>query len=85
MHTQLFHVGDQVRRGVVGQIAVRPRASGAALVEYDRAIVRGVEETAVHRAGAGARPAVKEHHRRPAWISRLFPVHFMPAVQSEMA
>ena len=69
MRAQLLHVGDQMRRSVVGQVSVRSRTSGAALVEYDDPVVRRIEEAAVHRTGTGARPAVKEHNRHPARIS----------------
>src|SRR3546814_16082947 len=44
---QALHVGDQQRRGVVGELAERCRAAGAALVEDDDAIMARVEEAAV--------------------------------------
>src|SRR5258706_12821124 len=85
MRTQHLHVGDRVRRGVVRQVSGRPGPPGAALVEYDDAVVQRIEEAAVQGAGARAWTAVQEHDGRPVRISRLFPVHFMTAVQSKMA
>src|SRR3546814_15017923 len=57
---QALHVGDQQRRGVVGELAERCRAAGAALVEDDDAIMARVEEAAVVGAGPGTRAAVQE-------------------------
>src|SRR3546814_20519720 len=85
-HTTLFRsrqVGDQRRRGVVGELAERCRAAGAALVEDDDAIMARVEEAAVVGAGPGTRAAVQEHDRAPFRIAGNFPVHGVAAVQVE--
>ena len=42
-----------------------PRAAAAALVEQDRAVSAGIEETAMGGFAAGAGPAVEEDGRVP--------------------
>ena len=62
---QRLDVGHQVLGGVLLEPAERPRSAGAALVEYDHSPEFRVEEPAMHRTGAGTRPAM-EKQRRPA-------------------
>ncbi len=85
MRTQLLHVGDQVRGGIAGEFTVWTRAAGTALVEDHDAIVRRIEEAPVHRARAGARSAVHEHHWHAVVVSRYLPVHLVVLVQPEIA
>ena len=85
MPAQRLDVGDQVLGGVVLQAAQRARASGAALVEDDHAPELGIEEAAMHRAGAGARAAVQEQHRPAARIAHLLPVHDVVGRERQVA
>src|SRR5512132_1756498 len=72
--TQRFDVGDQQRSGVVGERAVRRRASAAALIEDDDAVVAWVEEPAVRGGCPRTRAAVQEQHRHTARVAGLLPV-----------
>ena len=85
MAAQGLDVGDQVLGGVVLQAAERTRPAGAALVEDDHAPELGVEEAAMHRAGAGARAAVQEQHRPAARVADLLPVHDMAGRERQVA
>ena len=77
---QTLDVGDQ-GRGVVGaQAALRLGASGTALVEDHDPPVLGIEETPVHRAGAGTGPAMQEQDRLSGLVSGLLPIHQMRGV-----
>ena len=69
---QCFDVTDEVRGRVVGNLAVRSRATGAALIEQDDPVRLRVEEAAVLRLGAAARPAVDEENGLPLRVARLF-------------
>ena len=71
--------------GVVLQAAERARPPGAALVEDHDAPEIRIEEAAMHRAGAGARPAVQEQHRPAARIAHLLPVHDVAARERQVA
>src|SRR3546814_1902415 len=74
---------DVCSSDLVGELAERCRAAGAALVEDDDAIMARVEEAAVVGAGPGTRAAVQEHDRAPFRIAGNFPVHGVAAVQVE--
>ena len=82
---QRLDVGDQVRGGVVAQLAQRAGAAGAALVEDHHAPMAGVEEAAMHRAGPGARAAVQKQRRLAARVAHLLPVHDMAARERQQA
>ncbi|TXL72275.1 DUF3987 domain-containing protein [Vineibacter terrae] len=82
---QLLEVVDQVRRRVVGDVAQRQGAPGAALVEDDDAIEGWIEEAAMHRRRAGAGAAVQEHDGHAVGIAALFPVERMAAVDRQHA
>ena len=45
----------------------------------------GVEEAAVHRAGARAGPAMQEQHRLAARVAHLLPIHDVPAGERQQA
>src|SRR5262249_54099354 len=85
MAAQPLEVGDQVRRGVVGDLAEWLGAAGAALVEDDDVIVGGIEEAAMHGAGAGARPAMEEYHRRALRVAALLVVDLVRSAHRKIA
>jgi hypothetical protein len=85
MPAQRLDVGDKVACRVVGQLAQRGGAAGAALVEYDDAVVRGIEEPAVRRRGARARAAVQEQRRQAVALAGLLPIERVAAVDAEPA
>ena len=82
---QALDVGHEVGRGVGLEAAQRRRAAGAALVVDHDAVVRRVEELAVHRARTRAGAAVQEDDRHAVGIAAFFPVHAVPAVEVEEA
>lgn len=83
MPAQALDIVDQMGSGIVGQVAMRPRAAGPALVENDNAVVMGIEEPAMGRGRAGTRPAMQEDDRRPFRVAALFPVHGVAAIEIE--
>jgi len=83
--SQRFHVGDQMRRGVVGQLAMRRGAAAAALVEQNDAVACRIEEPPLHRRGAGAGPAVHEQHRDAIRVAGRFPVDAMATCRFQHA
>jgi hypothetical protein len=85
MLAQGFHVGDEMRRRVVAQLAERQRAAGAALIENDDAVMVGVEIAPMVGRGAGARPAMQEHHRHAVGVAADLPIHLMQAIEIKQA
>ena len=85
MPAQRLDVGHQVLGGVVLQAAERAGPPGAALVEDHHAPEIRVEEPPMHRAGAGARPAVQEQRRPSPRIPHLLPIHDVAAGQRQVA
>ena len=85
MAAQDLDIRDEVRRGVVLQAAQRTRPSRAPLVENDDAPVVRIEETTMHRAGAGAGAAVQEQHRPSIGVAGLLPIHDMTAGERQIA
>jgi len=82
---QLLDVGHQQRGRVVGDFAQRRRTAGAALVEYDDAVVRRIKKAAVRGGSTGARAAMQEQHRRACGIAGLFEIHAMSPVEGQHA
>src|SRR5262249_5413684 len=76
---------DEVPRGVVDGVRVRARAAGAALVEQHGAVVAGVEEAALRRAAAGARPAMQQQDRLAGRLAALLPIHHLALVARQLA
>ena len=85
MPPQCLDVGDQILRGVVLQAAERARPSRTALVEDDHPPELGIEEAAMHRAGAGAGTTVQEQHRPATRIADLLPVHDVVGRERQVA
>ena len=85
VRAQLLEVGDQRPGRVVDDPGGGRRAAGAALVEEHDAPERGIEEAAVVRQAAAARPAVQEHDRRPVADAAFLPVQRVPAVDRQPA
>ena len=85
MGPELFHVGHEIARGVVLQLAERHRAAAAALVEYDDAIELRIEEPAMDRRRAGARSAVQEHDGHALGIAALLPIARVPTIDRQHA
>jgi hypothetical protein len=77
--SQRFHVGDQVRGGVVGKFAVRRGAAAAALVEQDDPVTRRVKKSSLVGRGAGSGAAVHEQHRNTLGVAGGFPVDAVDA------
>ena len=82
---QLFEIGNEVPRGVRLQAAMRRRPAGAALVEEEDLVARGIEQPPVVRPRAAARPAVQEHRGLPLGIAAELPVEFVPVTDIEPA
>jgi hypothetical protein len=85
LRAQPLHVGDQVPGRVVGQLAQRRRAPGAALVEDDDAVVGRIEEAAVVGRGARARPAVQENDGLAGRVAGDLPVDAVVPVRLQPA
>ena len=83
MRAQALEIGDEMRRGVIGERAQRSRLAGAALVIDDDAIERRVVEAPMIRRAAAARSAMQEHDRGAAWIAGLLPVHGVQRIELE--
>ena len=85
---QCLHVRDQVPGGVHRQI--RPRlpgmgqgASAPALVEQNNAVALGVEDSAMVRRAASARPPVDEYRRDSLRVAARLPVHHLAVTDIE--
>src|SRR5207342_2168870 len=82
---QQFDVTDKVPGGVVDEVCVRRRTAAATLVEQDDPVLRGIVEPAHLRAAAGARAAMKQHHRLALRIAALLVIQRMAAVDLQGA
>src|SRR5262245_63048436 len=80
---QTFDIGQQMGGRVVGNLAERYRAAGAALIENHDAPMLRVEEAPMHRSCAGAGSAVQKQRRGAARVPGLFPIHYMARVEPE--
>jgi hypothetical protein len=80
---QCFDVADEVHRRIVGNLAVRSRAAGAALIEQDDTVVRRIEKPPVLWRASRSRAAVKEQHGRAVRIAALLPVQGMDVVNRQ--
>src|SRR4030095_16367656 len=85
VRAQLLHVVDQVRCGVVLDLAQGMGPAAAALVEDHDPVEGGVEEPAVSGIGAGARPAMQEYDRDALWVAALLVIHPMRRGKGEEA
>jgi hypothetical protein len=74
-----------VQRRVVRDLPQRLGAAGAALVEDDDVVVLGIEEAAMHRAGAGAGSAMEEHDRRALRVAALLVVDLVRSADRQIA
>src|SRR5262249_28447190 len=78
-------VGDQVRGGVVDDLAQGNRAAGAALIEDDDAVEVGVEKPPMGRIAAGTGTAMKKDHWNAGGVAGFLPVHLVAPVELEHA
>src|SRR3569623_219822 len=83
LNTNTLHIGDEMRRGVVGELRMRGGAPGATRVEQHDAIDGGIEETTVIGFAAGTGAAVHEHHRQAFGVAALLDVESMNLVDLE--
>src|SRR5260221_7272670 len=80
---QPFDVGHQVPGGVLDQAGARTAAPAAPLIEYDDAVVLGIEELPGAPVGAGSRSAVQKNRRFTGGVAALFVIDFMQFGYSE--
>src|SRR5438552_7254124 len=85
MLAQPLDVGDEMPGGIVDDVALRPRAAGAALVEQHGPVVAGVEEAALRRAAAGAGPTMQQQDGIAGRLDALLPVHHVALVERQLA
>ena len=84
MLAYLFHVSDQVCRGVVFQRRVRPRSSGATLVKQDNAVDFRIEELPVPWLATGAGTAVHEHCGYAVRVAAFLYIQLMDVVDLQV-
>jgi hypothetical protein len=82
---QGFHVGDEMRRGVVAQFTVRSGSPGAALIEKNHAISPGIEIPAAHRGTPAAWPAMEKDDGNAARVAAFLPMERMHLVDRQPA
>src|SRR5450631_4258634 len=77
MLAQAFDVGHEVPGGVLDQAGARAAAAAAPLIEYDDAVVLGIEELPGSPVGAGSRSAVQKNRRFAGGVAALFVIDLM--------
>src|SRR6185312_7104190 len=90
MLPQPFDIREQMRRRIAGEIEIRlagmrPAPAGAALVEKDDPIARGIEVPLHAVAAAGTRPAMENEGGLADRISTCLPIDPMPPADIEHA
>ena len=83
LDAQVFDVGHQVLRRVVGKRGRRRRASRAALVVQHDVPERGIIEAAVMRQATAARPAMQEHQRNAVRVAARLPLHDVDGIERQ--
>ncbi len=80
---QPLDIGHQMPGGVVVQAGVRTGAATAALIEQQHLVAFGIEQLAMMRRNAAARPAVNEDRRLTVRVAAQLPVDpvAIPSVQ----
>ncbi len=80
---QPLDIGHQMPGGVVVQTGVRTGAATAALIEQQNLVALGIEQLAMMRRDAAARPAMNEDRRFPVRVAAQLPVDpvAIPSVQ----
>ena len=81
----MFDIGHEMGRRVVGDLAERRGAAGAALIENHDPPVFGIEKPPVRRRRAGAGTAVQKQHRHSAGVSGLLPIHCVAGIEPQSA
>lgn len=90
MFAQTFHIGDQVRRGVAGQVCIRlagqrSAPAGPTLVEQCRLEHTWIEESTLIRRAPRPRSAVEKHRRCARGIATCLPVHRVSVADAQHA
>ena len=83
MPPQPIHVGNQMRRRVIGKRTKRSALAATTLIEQDDAIKIGIEESAMHGTRLTTRTAVNKNHRRSLRISAFLKINSMSAADIE--
>src|SRR5919197_769231 len=77
MLSKPLDIGDQVRRGVLGELCQRLGSTCPALIEEDDAIGMRVKEAALHGVAATAGPAMHKQHWHALRIATLLEIQLV--------